>query len=167
MSMSTSIRFFCLLIYVFTLSGCKVNRYYYTSDFPMEVHSDGYGSARYMDIPAGDTVFTENRWYSGGRLATFYNSKVVYKDRTLRVNTVGDPIYLFKKQVTYKVANTEKARRLTLDGYPLYGQRRSNYSPSTQISEGASGSGHTIQTGPRGGRYYINKNGNKTYIKRK
>ena len=24
--------------------------------------------------------------------------------------------------------------------------------------------GHTIYTGPRGGRYYINRNGNKTYI---
>ncbi len=27
--------------------------------------------------------------------------------------------------------------------------------------------GATIYTGPRGGQYYINKNGNKTYIKRK
>jgi hypothetical protein len=31
----------------------------------------------------------------------------------------------------------------------------------------SSGSYRTINTGPRGGRYYINKNGNKTYIKRK
>lgn len=26
------------------------------------------------------------------------------------------------------------------------------------------GSGHQIQTGPRGGQYYINSNGNKTYV---
>lgn len=26
------------------------------------------------------------------------------------------------------------------------------------------GSGHTIQTGPRGGQYYYNSNGNKTYV---
>lgn len=26
------------------------------------------------------------------------------------------------------------------------------------------GSGHTIQTGSRGGQYYINSNGNKTYV---
>ena len=26
------------------------------------------------------------------------------------------------------------------------------------------GSGRTIQTGPRGGQYYINENGNKTYV---
>jgi len=25
--------------------------------------------------------------------------------------------------------------------------------------------GHKVYTGPRGGKYYINKNGNKTYIK--
>lgn len=34
---------------------------------------------------------------------------------------------------------------------------RSNYKPS----------GKVIHTGPRGGQYYINSNGNKTYIKRK
>ena len=26
------------------------------------------------------------------------------------------------------------------------------------------GKGHTIQTGPKGGQYYINSNGNKTYV---
>jgi hypothetical protein len=26
------------------------------------------------------------------------------------------------------------------------------------------GGGHTIHTGPRGGQYYINENGNKTYV---
>lgn len=32
---------------------------------------------------------------------------------------------------------------------------------------GSSSSSNTIYTGPRGGRYYINKNGNKTYIKKR
>lgn len=31
----------------------------------------------------------------------------------------------------------------------------------------ATGSGHTIQTGPRGGKYYINSNGKKTYVRSK
>lgn len=35
-----------------------------------------------------------------------------------------------------------------------------NYSPSKSSSK-------TIQTGPRGGKYYINKNGKKTYVKKK
>jgi colicin import membrane protein len=37
---------------------------------------------------------------------------------------------------------------------------------SSGSSGGATGTGKTIITGPRGGKYYINKNGNKTYIKR-
>jgi colicin import membrane protein len=36
---------------------------------------------------------------------------------------------------------------------------------SSGTSSGTTSSGRTIYTGPRGGRYYINKNGNKTYIK--
>jgi hypothetical protein len=40
-------------------------------------------------------------------------------------------------------------------------------SPSTPPSNGSSSSSHFIQTGPRGGRYYINGNGNKTYVKHK
>jgi uncharacterized protein YgiM (DUF1202 family) len=39
--------------------------------------------------------------------------------------------------------------------------------PSPTPSAGSGGSYHNVQTGPRGGHYYINKNGNKTYIKRK
>lgn len=35
------------------------------------------------------------------------------------------------------------------------------------VSSGDTYNGRTIHTGPRGGKYYINKNGNKTYIKRK
>lgn len=58
-----------------------------------------------------------------------------------------------------------------LIGYQSYRRMRSimsstgtgsstDYSPST-------GSYHSIQTGPRGGHYYINSHGNKTYVKRK
>ena len=35
----------------------------------------------------------------------------------------------------------------------------------TTPSGGESYNGHDITTGPRGGKYYINSNGNKTYIK--
>lgn len=35
-----------------------------------------------------------------------------------------------------------------------------------RLQERNAPAGQSIQTGPRGGRYYINKNGNKTYIKR-
>ena len=38
-------------------------------------------------------------------------------------------------------------------------------SKSSGSSGGATGSGREIHTGPRGGKYYINSKGNKTYIK--
>lgn len=44
---------------------------------------------------------------------------------------------------------------------------KSSGTSSGSSSGTSTGSGRTIQTGPRGGQYYINKNGNKTYIKRK
>lgn len=34
----------------------------------------------------------------------------------------------------------------------------------TTSNDGDTYNGHKIYTGPRGGRYYINSNGNKTYI---
>ncbi len=40
------------------------------------------------------------------------------------------------------------------------GSRARDYSSSAY----SYGSGHTIQTGSRGGQYYINSNGNKTYV---
>lgn len=43
----------------------------------------------------------------------------------------------------------------------------SNTSTQNSISTGTTSSGRTIYTGPRGGKYYINSNGNKTYIKKK
>ena len=42
------------------------------------------------------------------------------------------------------------------------------YSPSRSYSTNRSyNTSRTVYTGPRGGRYYINSHGNKTYIKRK
>ncbi len=42
-------------------------------------------------------------------------------------------------------------------------QHKSTYEPTKSSTTSSS---RTIYTGPRGGRYYINSNGNKTYIKR-
>ncbi|MCH5347574.1 MAG: hypothetical protein J1E63_10705 [Muribaculaceae bacterium] len=56
------------------------------------------------------------------------------------------------------------------DNYSTQGNRNpyngnSGYR-APDYSSGASnyGSGHTIHTGPRGGQYYINSKGNKTYV---
>lgn len=63
-----------------------------------------------------------------------------------------------------------QCKRLASEGSDYCWQHQGySGSKSTVKSSGSSGtstgSGRTIQTGPRGGKYYINKNGNKTYIK--
>ncbi|MBZ4188861.1 hypothetical protein [Niabella beijingensis] len=50
-----------------------------------------------------------------------------------------------QKTVTAKKGPTRKAKARASDDGEYY-------------------NGHKIYTGPRGGRYYINRNGNKTYI---
>ena len=47
------------------------------------------------------------------------------------------------------------------------GNAASSTPSTTNSSSGSYNGSKTIQTGPRGGQYYINKNGNKTYVKRK
>ncbi|MBT1695659.1 hypothetical protein KK083_02145 [Fulvivirgaceae bacterium PWU4] len=44
-----------------------------------------------------------------------------------------------------------------------YSNSRNNTSPNT----GSYSQSKAIHTGPRGGQYYINKNGNKTYVKKR
>ncbi|HET6558051.1 MAG TPA: hypothetical protein VFG54_12100 [Prolixibacteraceae bacterium] len=63
---------------------------------------------------------------------------------------------------------SEGSRYCWQHAHQEYGQKQSGSSTksTTKSSYGSSsGSGRTIHTGPRGGKYYINKNGNKTYIK--
>jgi colicin import membrane protein len=46
-------------------------------------------------------------------------------------------------------------------------QHQGNSTTKKTSSISSSNSDKTIHTGPRGGHYYINKNGNKTYIRKK
>lgn len=101
-----------------------------------------------------------------------------------RILVFGEPSVLSKK-----FEGIDKGERVLLikrleDGWVYIKYKGKNYycpsasltinpdykSPETNTSNSSSPSytpSRTIQTGPRGGRYYINKNGNKTYIKRK
>lgn len=73
------------------------------------------------------------------------------------------------KAITAK--GTQCSRKAEVGGDYCWQHKGYSGSKSTVKSSGSSsqtstGSGRTIQTGSRGGKYYINKNGNKTYIKR-
>lgn len=70
------------------------------------------------------------------------------------------------KQKTAK----ERAENSTSSTYkPSTYKSTSTYKSSNSYSAPSysSGSSKTIQTGPKGGQYYINSNGNKTYVKKK
>ena len=54
------------------------------------------------------------------------------------------------------------SRLFYLSNYILYIPYRIKYVRITYVD-----GGREILTGPRGGQYYINKNGNKTYVKRR
>jgi len=61
-----------------------------------------------------------------------------------------------------------KGRRLTYTSPPRgYEKQKTNKYTEAQLynSNSSSPATRTIHTGPRGGRYYINKNGKKTYVK--
>ena len=79
---------------------------------------------------------------------------------------------LLTKAAHSRKTAAERARRSnsTYSGYSGYNST-STYSPKNNYSSGntstySSGSNRVIHTGPRGGKYYINSNGNKTYVKK-
>jgi colicin import membrane protein len=61
--------------------------------------------------------------------------------------------YCWQHKSTYEPASTATSS-----------STKSNFSSGK--SSGSTTSGRTIYTGPRGGKYYINSHGNKTYIKK-
>jgi len=58
--------------------------------------------------------------------------------------------------------STYSAKRTYNSTYTYPTSPKTNYNGNSTYSNG-----RTIQTGSRGGQYYINKNGNKTYVKKK
>lgn len=62
--------------------------------------------------------------------------------------------------LTPSVKTKKKKHKTSTYSYPSY------VSPSYSYPSSSSSTTRTIHTGSRGGRYYINSNGNKTYVKR-
>lgn len=93
-------------------------------------------------LKAGDTVLVWEKSYSSTRRKLQY--MVQYKGASIEV-----PYVSLMTTADYAYKLREQAAK----------------EPSTS-GNSSSGSGHTWQTGKRGGQYYINKNGNKTYKKK-
>lgn len=76
-----------------------------------------------------------------------------------------------RKDGTYVQGHYRSNRNnTTRDNYSAYGNSNPYTGKRGSVAHDYSreaynyGSGHTIHTGPRGGQYYINENGNKTYV---
>lgn len=102
------------------------------------------------------TNSTYNNFYNNSSTSTY--SGTDNKGRTIYTGSKGGKYYINSsgKKVYIK---TENSNSNSIYSSPTYS------SPS--YSNPSSSSSRTIQTGPRGGKYYINSNGNKTYIKKK
>lgn len=115
------------------------------------------------------TVLSANAQYNYG--STSYGSSS-YGTSSYGVNTTSTYVNGYtKSNGTYVQGHYRSTQNSTNhDNYSSSG----NYNPYTgttgsrakDYSTGAYnyGSGHTIHTGSRGGQYYINSNGNKTYV---
>ena len=115
------------------------------------------------------TVLSANAQYNYG--STSYGSGS-YGTSSYGVNTTSTYVNGYtKSNGTYVQGHYRSSQNSTNhDNYSTTG----NYNPYTgttgsrakDYSTGAYnyGSGHTIHTGSRGGQYYINSNGNKTYV---
>ncbi|MGN8072647.1 hypothetical protein [Mucilaginibacter sp. 22184] len=127
----------CLL---FCATAC--NTYYVASaNQPISIYADRNITQVAYDVPAG-TVLLLKGYARKGLTRVRYHSNLTW----------------------YWVDNTN----LTLvPGFnpKQYDQLYSSYE-TTGTATTSNGYDATIQTGPRGGKYYINKNGNKTYIKK-
>ena len=92
-----------------------------------------------------------------------------------RVASVGKPLFVLGvydgwyrvRHSDNRVYYTRPYRLSKLKRTPQYTRNTTPaYVPAYSAPSSSGSSSRSIQTGPRGGKYYINKNGNKTYIKR-
>lgn len=111
----------------------------------------------FTDIANDEWVVVKHEGKTGYVFASFLDS---YPEIISQVKRITQQKTLLKSAgVKYNSGSTYSGSSYTPSS-PSYSS--DSYSPSSSGS-----SSRTIYTGPRGGRYYINSNGNKTYIKRR
>jgi hypothetical protein len=148
-----------LAVACFYLTGCKVNRYYYIAEEPIALYElPSFNGQPILTTAIGDTVSatgTETIQLGGPVPVEFAGYRFYSpsaRSRFLRVAKVRPRRDAFLPGITYR---PRQQYRDPADGNGTpanYG-----YTPTT---------GAIIHTGPRGGRYYYNSKGNKTYVPR-
>ena len=169
--------FISLITYSFSQETYKIgkteyyyNEYYLTTGKPLVKRSetnksDFLKSIGYNDIPFGYQIDHIIPLSEGGTddpsnmqlLTIEQHALKTANERNKRSNSTNNVYPEYKSNTTYNNYN--------------YSAPKSNYSNSTPNYNTNPNSNNysapkTIRTGPRGGQYYINSNGNKTYIKK-
>lgn len=149
-----------------------VTEYYYgrvysTTGKPMVKRSDANRAAflrskGYTDVPLGYEVDHIIPLHMGGTDDPS-NMQLLTKEEHAR-KTASE-----RSRTTYSSSPYRPSSyRSTYTTSPNYTPPTKNYpKPSTYSLPTYSSPSRTIHTGPRGGRYYINSNGNKTYLKKR
>jgi hypothetical protein len=117
--------------------------------------------AQYKKDGTPDMRYSSNRnTYGNYGSSSSYptNSDVRYQSGYTRGNTYVDPHYKTQSNNTNWDNYSTKGNQNPYTGST--GSRGRDYSSDSYNY----GSGNQIQTGSRGGQYYINSNGNKTYV---
>ncbi len=143
----------------------------------MPVHGpNSIEDTRFEDMMSGDTI----EYFAKDRKASLVNDGPV-RYKTMEVFTSGilkKTRFHSKNKITvheFEKFHYDYAPHLYKRHFNLYGYVKpearlrsssSTVNPSTPYHSTPT-SGAPIHTGPRGGRFYINGNGNKTYIKKK
>lgn len=111
--------------------------------------------------------------YRGNKGGEYYYTRSGRKKyiKTKNTTTKNQYYLLNTTQPTIKTKNSIKYSNSFGDEYFILPTRKKsltkNKQTKPQYTSTRSKSSRTIHTGPRGGKYYINSNGNKTYVKNK
>jgi hypothetical protein len=146
--------------------GCSVTRHDLQTIETLPIYGEqGIGTEPTDEIESGDTiiVFTKRRNKVQNTTKIIYKSRlawtvgVPYKTRTIYRKRIRRRTYLSQFSHYTFVTGSDSKRVTNNHSRDELSSKPYGYTPST---------GATIHTGPRGGRYYINSNGNKTYLKK-
>ncbi len=141
--MRRNLQFWATALFIaFITTAC--NTYYVaSSDRPLDLYTSYNGNQVGYSVPTGTILLIKNHSRNGLTRVRFHSNPAWYWVSVAYVTYVPgfNPRYYSQNYLDY-----ESGARNTSSVGPGYDA--------------------TIQTGSRGGKYYINKNGNKTYVPR-
>jgi len=105
-------------------------------------------------------------------LMSIFYTQAFSQWKTKRVRKLEDSISVLNNKVAEKDAQISSLKVRLIRIATIVKDTTLDNTPTEKVYDfggngGSHGSGHTIYTGPRGGHYYINSHGNKTYTRRK